>query len=94
MYMHGLAEAMIQVEAMRLAMINTGKTADQLTSADVLTQGFRMITGLDTGGIVPTTITYDSAGDVEGAGTVRLDQAVNGADVVLGLSYPLRHLYP
>jgi hypothetical protein len=94
MYMHGLAEAMIQVEAMRLAMINTGKTADQLTSADVLNQGFRMITGLDTGGIVPTTITYDSAGDVEGAGTVRLDQAHNGADLVLGLSYALHHLYP
>jgi hypothetical protein len=92
MYMHGLAEAMIQVEAMRLAMINTGKTADQLTSADVLTQGFQKITGLDTGGIVPTTITY-TATDIEGAGTVRLDQAQGGADVVLGLSYPLHHLY-
>jgi hypothetical protein len=92
MYMHGLAEAMIQVEAMRLAMINTGKTADQLTSADVLTQGFQKITGLDTGGIVPTTITY-TATDIEGAGTVRLDQAQGGADVVLGLSYTLHHLY-
>jgi hypothetical protein len=91
MYMHGLAEAMIQVEAMRLAMINTGKSADQLTSADVLTQGFQKITGLDTGGIVPTDITF-SATDVEGAGEVVLHQAQSGVQVTLGL-WPLHGLY-
>jgi hypothetical protein len=91
MYQHGVVEAMIQVEALRLAMINTGKYPDQLTSADILQKGFMQIAGLDTGGIIPTTITY-GIGDVEGARSVRLDQAQSGYDVYLG-AYPLRHIY-
>jgi ABC-type branched-subunit amino acid transport system substrate-binding protein len=92
MYQHGVVEAMIQVEAIRLAMLNTGKQPSDLTTADVLNQGFLKITDLDTGGIIPSKITY-GIGDVEGAETVRLDQNQNGVDVLLGASYPLRHVY-
>jgi len=91
MYQHGVVEAMIQVEAIRLALINTGKSADELTSADVLNEGFYEISGLDTGGIIPSTITY-GPGDVEGAESVRLDRNEDGVDVYLG-SWPLRHVY-
>ena len=91
MYQHGVVEAMIQVEAMRLAMINTGKQPAGLTSKDILDQGFFQIDDLDTKGILPTTITY-GAGDVEGAEDVRLDQGQTGYDVYLG-AYPLQHVY-
>jgi hypothetical protein len=91
MYQHGVVEAMIQVEAIRLALINTGKSADDLTSADILNDGFLKITDLDTGGIIPTDITY-GIGDVEGAESVRLDRNEGGVDVCLG-SWPLRHVY-
>jgi ABC-type branched-subunit amino acid transport system substrate-binding protein len=91
MYQHGVVEAMIQVEAIRLALINTGKSADDLTSADILDDGFFQISGLDTGGIIPTDISY-GPGDVEGAEEVRLDRNEGGVDVLLG-SWPLRHVY-
>jgi hypothetical protein len=91
MYQHGVVEAMIQVEAIRLALINTGKSADELTSADILNDGFLKISGLDTGGIIPTDITY-GIGDVEGAEKVRLDRNEDGVDVHLG-DWPLRHVY-
>jgi len=91
MYQHGVVEAMIQVEAIRLALINTGKSADKLTSADILNDGFLEISDLDTGGIIPTDITY-GIGDVEGAESVRLDRNEDGVDVHLG-DYPLRHVY-
>lgn len=92
MYQHGVVEAMIQVEALRLAMANTGKdNPDDLTSADVLNNGIFQIRGLDTGGIIPTTISY-GPGDVEGAESVRLDQGQGGRAVHLG-NYPLRHVY-
>jgi hypothetical protein len=91
MYQHGVVEAMIQVEAIRLALINTGKSADELTSADILTEGFYEISGLDTGGIIPSDISY-GPNDVEGAEKVRLDRNEDGVDVFLG-SWPLRHVY-
>jgi hypothetical protein len=92
MYQQGLAEAMIQAEALRLAMLNNPtKTPDELTSADILNDGFLKITDLDTGGILPTTATY-GVGDVEAAEKVRLDQNQNGVDVHLG-DWPLRHVY-
>ena len=89
MYPHGIVEAMIQVEALRLAMLEV--PADQLTSADVLNYGFYMINNLDTGSIIPTPITY-GPDDVEGADEVRVDQAQNGEVVLLG-TWPLRHLF-
>jgi len=91
MYQHGVVEAMIQVEAYRLAMINTGKSPADLTSADVLHNGFRKIAGLDTKGILPTTIAYGLT-DIEGADAVVLHQNQNGANVRLG-AWPLRHVY-
>jgi hypothetical protein len=91
MYQHGVVEAMIQVEAIRLALINTGKQPDELTSADILNDGFLKISGLDTGGIIPTDISY-GIGDVEGAESVRLDRNEGGVDVHLG-DWPLRHVY-
>lgn len=91
MYQHGVVEAMIQTEAYRLAMAATGKSPAALTTAEVLNSGFKQISGLDTGGIIPTTITYGT-NDVEGAETVRLDQGVSGYDVFVG-AYPLRHVY-
>jgi hypothetical protein len=89
MYPHGIVEAMIQVEALRLAMLEV--PADQLTSADVLNYGFYMITNLDTGGIIPTPITYGQD-DVEGADEVRVDQVQNGEVVLLGI-YPIHGIY-
>jgi hypothetical protein len=92
MYQHGVVEAMIQVEALRLALAATGKDDPaKLTTAEVLNSGFKHISGLDTGGIIPTTITY-GVNDVEGAETVRLDRSESGVDIHLG-NYPLRHVY-
>jgi hypothetical protein len=91
MYLHGVVEAMIQVEAMRLALANTDKEPEDLTTADVLNQGFRKIAALDTGGIIPTTLTY-GATDIEGAETVVLNQNQDGENVELG-TWPLRHVY-
>jgi branched-chain amino acid transport system substrate-binding protein len=91
MYVDGIVEAMTQVEAMRLAMANTGKSADQLTSADVLEQGFYMIKNLDTGGITGSPLTY-GPDDVEGADEVRIQQIQGGKIVDMG-TYPCRHIY-
>jgi hypothetical protein len=91
MYVDGIVEAMTQIEAMRLAMAHTGKSADQLTSADVLEQGFYMIKNLDTGGITGSPLTY-GPDDVEGADEVRIQQIQGGKIVDMG-TYPCRHIY-
>jgi len=90
MYPHGIIEAMIQVEALRLAL-TTGKSADQLTPADVLNDGFYKIKDLDTGGLAATPLTLNQ-NKVEGMDAVRVDQAQNGKAVNLGY-WPLRHIY-
>jgi hypothetical protein len=92
MYQHGVVEALIQIDALRLAMLNTGKAPCELTSADILNNGFFKITALDTKGILPTTATY-GIGDVEGAEKVRVDQCVNGTVLNLSTTMPLRHVY-
>jgi len=91
MYVDGIVEAMTQVEAMRLALANTGKSADQLTSADVLENGFYKIKNLDTGGITGSPLTY-GPDDVEGADEVRVQQIQGGKIVDMG-TYPCRHIY-
>ena len=91
MYAGGIVECMIQVEAFRLALLNTGKSPDQLTSADVLEYGFYKIKDLDTGGITGSFLTY-GPGDVEGCDEVRIQQVQNGKIVDLG-SYPVHHIY-
>jgi hypothetical protein len=89
MYQHGVIEAMVQVEAIRLALINTGKSANALTSADIFTQGFLKITDLDTGGIIPGVINY-STGKVEGAQYVRIDKCWDGTTINIGSDFPIR----
>lgn len=89
MYVHGLVEAMIQVEALRLALLE--KPADQLTPVDVLEYGFYRIKKLDTGGITSTPLTYGPA-DVEGVDEIRVDQVQGGKIVHIG-TWPARGIY-
>jgi hypothetical protein len=89
MYLCGIIEAMTQVEALRLAMVNT--PADKLTAVNVLEDGFYKIKNFSLGDITISPLTY-GPGDVEGVDQVRLQQVQNGKIVELG-SYPLRHIY-
>lgn len=88
-YMGGILEAMIQVEALRLAMAHT--PLEKLKPVDVLNEGFCKIKNFDTGSISSTPITY-GPGQVEGVSSVRVDQLQNGKVVMVGL-YPCRHVY-
>ncbi|MBI5031666.1 MAG: ABC transporter substrate-binding protein [Chloroflexi bacterium] len=89
MYVGGLLEAMIQTEALRLAMQTT--PVDKLKPVDVLENGFYKIKNLDTGGLSATPITY-APGKIEGVNKVRVDQIQKGKIVNVGL-YPARGLY-
>ena len=89
MYAHGVVEGMIQVEAVRLALLEVA--ADELTPVDVLEHGFYQIQGLDTGDITSTPLTY-GPDDIEGVDMIRLDQAQGGEVVFLG-NYPARGIY-
>jgi hypothetical protein len=89
MYAGGIVEAMTQVEALRLAMLEV--PVDELTSADVLEYGFYSIEDLSTGGITSTPLTYGPS-DVEGVDEVRIQQIQNGQIVDLG-TYPCHHIY-
>lgn len=88
-YMGGMIEAMVQLEAIRLAMQKM--PLEKLKPADVLQNGFYQIKNLDTGGIASTPITYGPA-KIEGVDSVRVDQLQNGKVVKQG-AYPCRHLY-
>ncbi len=89
MYIAGVLEAMIQTEALRLAMQKV--PFDQLTPRKVLENGFYQIKNLDTGGLSSTPITY-GPGDIEGVDAVRVDQLQKGKVVKQGV-WPCRHLY-
>ena len=89
MYLGGLLEAMIQTEALRLAMQKT--PFDKLTPADVLNNGFYQIKKLETGGISSTPITY-GPGKIEGVDAVRVDQVQKGKVVKLGV-WPAHGIY-
>jgi hypothetical protein len=88
MYLAGIVEAMIQTEALRLAMLKT--PADQLKPVDVLEEGFYQIKNLSTGDLTPP-LTFGPS-DVEGASEMRLDQVQNGQVVLLGI-YPCHGIY-
>jgi len=88
MYVGGILEAMIQLEAIRLALETV--PYEKLTPADVLEKGFYQIKNLDTGGLSSTPLTYGK-GDVEGVDQVRLDQAQDGKVGYIGTS-PCRHI--
>jgi len=89
MYPHGVVEAMIQVEALRLAMLEV--PFDELKPVDVLEYGFYKIKNLDTGGITSTPLTY-GPGDIEGIDSIRLQQVQDAQIVELGI-YPARGIY-
>jgi hypothetical protein len=89
MYVGGMLEAMVQVEAIRLAMLK--KPLAKLTPADVLQDGFFQIKNLPTGDLSATPLTY-ALRDVEGVNAVRVDQVQKGKVVKLGV-WPTRHLY-
>jgi len=88
-YNGGFLEAMIQVEAIRLAMQKT--PLEKLKPADVLNNGFYQIKNLEAGGISSTPLTY-GPGKIEGVDAVRIDQLQNGKVVKLGV-WPCHHLY-
>jgi branched-chain amino acid transport system substrate-binding protein len=89
MYQGGFLEAMIQVEALRLAMEKV--PFEKLTPAAVLENGFYRIKNLPTGDISSTPLTY-GPGDIEGVDEIRIDQVQKGKVVKVGLT-PLRHIY-
>ena len=89
MYETGILEAMIQVEALRLAMQKV--PLEKLTPRDVLEQGFYKIKDLNTGDISSTPLTYGE-GKVEGVDQIRIDQVQKGKSVKVG-TYPVRHIY-
>ncbi len=88
-YCGGFLEAMIQTEALRLALQKV--PFEKLKPADVLDHGFYQIKNLETGGISSTPITY-GPGKIEGVTAVRVDQLQKGKIVKLG-AWPCRHLY-
>ena len=89
MYVHGLVEAMIQVEALGLAMQEV--PFEELEPVDVLEYGFYRIKDLDTGGITSSPLTYGPA-DIEGVDQVRVDQVQGGQIVHLG-TWPAHGIY-
>jgi len=89
MYEAGIIEAMVQTEALRLAMEKV--PFDKLTPRDVLEQGFYRIKKLNTGDLSSTPLTYGK-GDIEGVDAVRIDQLEKGKVVKKGV-YQCRHLY-
>jgi branched-chain amino acid transport system substrate-binding protein len=89
MYEAGVLEAMIQIEALRLAMKEV--PFEKLTRRDVLEKGFFKIKNLPTGDISSTPLTY-GPGDIEGVDQIRIDQVQKGKVVEVGLT-PLRHIF-
>jgi hypothetical protein len=83
MYEAGVLEAIIQVEAVRLAMLEV--PFKKLTPRIVLEKGFFKIKNLPTGDISSTPLTY-GPGDIEGVDMIRIDQVQNGKSVKVGLA--------
>lgn len=88
-YVGGLLEAMIQTEALRLALQKV--PFEKLTPADVLNHGFYQIKNLPTGDLSSTPLTY-GPDKIEGVDSVRVDQLQKGKIVKLGV-WPCRHIY-
>jgi hypothetical protein len=88
-YCGGFLEAMIQTEALRLAMLKV--PFEKLTPRDVLENGFYKIKNLETGGVSSTPMSF-GPGEIEGVDSVRVDQLQKGKIVKVGV-YPCRHIY-
>ena len=89
MYLDGIIEGMLQVEALRLAYLAVGP---KMTSEDVLKKGFWQIKDFSTGDLTITPLTFGE-GDPQGLEKVRLQQAQNGKIVELG-SEPIQNIIP
>ncbi|MCJ7654281.1 MAG: hypothetical protein MUO97_03095, partial [Dehalococcoidia bacterium] len=89
MYPHGVVEAMVQVEALRLAMQEV--PFDQLKPVDVLEYGFYKISNLNTGGITGSPLTF-GPGKVYGIDKVLVQQVQKGKAVALG-TWPVHNIY-
>jgi ABC-type branched-subunit amino acid transport system substrate-binding protein len=90
MYLDGVIEGMLQVEALRLGY--AAANGAKLTSADVIKNGFWQIKEFDTKGLFVTPLTFGE-GDPQGVGMVRLQQVQGGKIVELG-AYPLHNILP
>jgi hypothetical protein len=90
-FTHGMVEAMVQVEALRLTSLKVplNQVADPKT---ILENGFWKIKDLDTGGIRPTPLTFSET-RVEGLSGINVAQVQNGKRVQLGV-FPIRMLLP
>jgi ABC-type branched-subunit amino acid transport system substrate-binding protein len=88
-YCGGFLEAMIQTEALRLAMLKV--PFEKLTPRDVLENGFCQIKNLETGGVSSTPMSF-GPGEIEGVDSVRVDQLQKGKIVKVGV-WPCRHIY-
>jgi ABC-type branched-subunit amino acid transport system substrate-binding protein len=88
-YCGGFLGAMIQTEALRLALQKV--PFEKLTPRDVLENGFYQIKNLETGGISSTPLNY-GPGKIEGVNLVRVDQLQKGKIVKVGV-WPCRHIY-
>lgn len=89
MYLDGIIEGMMQVEAQRLAYLAVGAG---MTSEDVLKKGFWQLKDFSTGDLTITPLTFGE-GDPQGLDQVRLQQAQNGKIVELG-SEPIQNIIP
>jgi ABC-type branched-subunit amino acid transport system substrate-binding protein len=89
MYLDGLIEGMMQVEALRLAYLAVGP---EMTSEDVLKQGFWQLKDFSVGDLTITPLTFGE-GDPQGLDQVRLQQAQNGKIVEIG-SEPIANIIP
>lgn len=90
-FTHGVAEAMTQVEALRLTSLKV--PLDKVKDPKVILEnGFWKIKDLDTGGIRPTPLTYGET-RVEGLSGISVAQVQNGKRVQLGV-FPIRMLLP
>jgi len=89
MYLDGIIEGMLQVEALRLAYLAVGP---EMTSEDVLKKGFWTIKDFSTGDLTITPLTFGE-GDPQGLDTVRLQQAQAGKIVEIGAE-PIQNIIP
>jgi len=89
MYVGGMLEVMVQVEALRLAL-QTHKVTE-LTPKIILEDGFYRIKNLETGGLSSTPITY-GLGKIQGVDLVNIDQQ-QGTKIVRIGTYPLHNVY-
>ncbi|HDM78731.1 MAG TPA: hypothetical protein ENG51_20065 [Deltaproteobacteria bacterium] len=91
MYIYGVVEAMVHVEAVRLALEKVS-SPDQLTPEIVLKEGLYRIRNFSTGGLTESPLSF-GPDRLYGPERVRLDQVQAGKQVKLGY-WPIHYLFP